>query len=134
MKSSFASMVAQRSWIMYGGHASILQTSVSLDQSGTWDDVTCLLLGIAPRSPWFRVCSMPSLRPLAQKSLLAPYVTWTSWGSMRSARSKARMDVKGTASGAWGFSKTEFAYISSLIRWSLWRPQKLAISFSVSTG
>lgn len=77
---------------------------------------------------------MPSLKPFAQKSLLAPYVTCTSWGSMRSSRSRERMDVKGMAAGAFGLSKTELAYISSLIRWSWCAPQKLAMALIVSTG
>jgi hypothetical protein len=41
--------------------------------------------------------------------LLAPYATWTNWGSIRSVRSREKADVNGVGAGALGFSKTEFA-------------------------
>jgi hypothetical protein len=94
---------------MYGGQTSILCGQCQHLCRTFGGFILYLVPATAAESPWFLVWSMPSRRLLAQKSLLAPYMTWTNWESIRSARSKDSADVNGTGFGARVFSKTELA-------------------------
>lgn len=62
------------------------------------------MLDTAATSPSFLECRTPSRSPVAPKSLLAPYATWTKLRSMQLLRSSSRTDVNGTGSAARGLS------------------------------
>lgn len=49
-----------------------------------------------------RVMRHPRCRPEAEKSLAKPYSTCTRLGEMMPSRGRARMEVKGVASGVVG--------------------------------
>jgi hypothetical protein len=112
---------------MYGGQEKTLLIVSIYDlsrapkkaQNQCTSQMTSLKPAMAPIAPSFLDAKTPSLIPLAQKFFDMPYMTWTRLESMMLSRPRERIDVNGIASGADRFSKTEWAYISSLIRWSL---------------
>jgi len=93
-----------------------------------------LSLATDSKTPVFRVCRTPSRRPLAQKSLLAPYTTWTRSGSMISLRLRDSIDAKAGSGGLRFASNTDLAYISLLMRCRSFAAQNRANSRIVSSG
>lgn len=59
--------------------------------------------------PSLFVQTKPRRRPLAQKSLLAPYSTWIRVGSMMSRRPRESVGTKGVGFGIARLEKTDCA-------------------------
>lgn len=87
--------------------------SSSMDAHTSWrtcgDHENMPMLDMALISDWFRVQTAPSRRPLAQKSLLAPYRTCTSAGSMMLSVSRESMETKDAWVRTSGFGNNELA-------------------------
>ena len=67
------------------------------------------MLDIAPMIPSFFVETNPSRKPLAQKSLLAPYRTCRIVGSITSRRSSASVERNEIGVAIAAFTNTDFA-------------------------